>query len=560
MKHYRLSLASALPILGILMFAACGGGGNGEPEWYYHFVCNGDPDCLATNFASAPIGTSDQGPGNAGYTGCQSLIQFGNRFWGTAAQQWCDNLASIGPGGGGAAPAISGFTPMSGAPGTSVTVTGSNFPTHIADITVTVSGVTAPVTSASSTQLVITVPSMGNATGPISVVTPSGNATSSASFTVIVPNPLGTSAIRKIAPGYTHTCALLADDTVKCWGSNDFGQLGDGTTSPSSSAVSVAGVTNPVDIAVGTSFSCAIFGATSGASSGSVKCWGLGTSGQLGDNTNASSATPVSVSSVSTASQISARAHHVCALLTSGQVVCWGEGTSGQLGNNSTSNSPIPVAVVGTGPDNYAVVNAQGQPASTKAFQVTAGDAHTCARVSTSNGSAGLGVKCWGSTNHGELGDGSALCQVNTICDPKNPNPVPQYVSGLTSASQIAAGARHTCVALTSGGARCWGQGDMGQLGNGSNVHSSTPVLVSGISGATAASAGSEFSCVSSTGALKCWGRNNNGQLGNGATSNSSTPVTTTAVAAGNYDPMTLMGGNQETCMKLADNTAFCFP
>src|SRR5882724_11691801 len=94
---------------------------------------------------------------------------------------------NIGPGGGGAAPAISGFTPMSGAPGTAVTVTGSNFPTNIADVTVTLSGVTAPVTSASSTQLNITVPSMGNATGPISVVTPSGNATSSASFTVIVP-------------------------------------------------------------------------------------------------------------------------------------------------------------------------------------------------------------------------------------------------------------------------------------------------------------------------------------------------------------------------------------
>ena len=406
----------------------------------------------------------------------------------------------------------------------------------------------------------LTVPSMGNATGPISVTTLAGNAISSASFTVIVPNPLGNAAIRKIAPGYTHTCALLADDTVRCWGRNDFGQLGDGTTSPSSAAVSVAGVTNPVDIAVGTSFSCGIFGTSSGASSGSVKCWGLGTSGQLGDNTNASSATPVPVSSVSTASQISARANHVCALLTSGQVVCWGEGTSGQLGNNSTSNSPVPVAVVGTGPDNYAVVNAQGQPASTKAFQVTAGDAHTCARISTSNGSAGLGVKCWGSTNHGELGDGSAFCQVGTICDPKSPNPIPQYVNGVTSAFHLAAGAHHTCVALTSGGARCWGQGNMGQLGNGSSVHSSTPVLVSGISGATAASAGSGFSCVSSSGALKCWGRNNNGQLGNGTNSNSSTPVTTTAVAAGNYDPTTLMGGNQETCMKLADNTAFCFP
>jgi hypothetical protein len=226
MKYYRLSLASALPILAILMLTACGGGGGGEPEWYYHFVCNGDPDCLATNFAGTniPSGTSDQGPGNPGHIGCQSLMQFGSRFWGTATQQWCDNLSNIGPGGGGAAPAISGFTPMSGAPGTAVTVTGSNFPTNIADVTVTLSGVTAPVTSASSTQLVITVPSMGNATGPISVTTLAGNAISSASFTVIVPNPLGNAAIRKIVPGYTHTCALLADDTVRCWGSNYFSE------------------------------------------------------------------------------------------------------------------------------------------------------------------------------------------------------------------------------------------------------------------------------------------------------------------------------------------------
>src|SRR3982751_1655974 len=144
MKHYQSSLASALPLLCILMLAACGSGGNGEPEWYYHFVCNDDPDCLATNFASASSGSSDQGPGNPGYIGCQSLMEFGNRFWGTAAQQWCDNSPSIGgPGGdagvGGAAPTISGFSPMSGAPGTSVTVTGSNFPTNIADITVRVS-------------------------------------------------------------------------------------------------------------------------------------------------------------------------------------------------------------------------------------------------------------------------------------------------------------------------------------------------------------------------------------------------------------------------------------
>lgn len=240
--------------------------------------------------------------------------------------------------------------------------------------------------------------------------------------------------------------------------------------------------------------------------------------------------------------------------------MCWGEGTSGQLGHGATASSAVPVAVLGTGADDYDVVNAQGQPASTKAFQVSAGSAHTCARVSTSSGSAGLGVKCWGATNHGELGNGATLCQAQTICDPKGPNPVPQRVSSLTNAADLAAGGNHTCVVLTTGGARCWGLGDQGQLGNGALLRSSTPVVVSGLSGATKASAGNVFSCASAGGALKCWGGNDAGQLGNGTTTSSPTPVTVTAISAGAFAPETLRGGDLETCMRRTDGTAFCFP
>jgi alpha-tubulin suppressor-like RCC1 family protein len=388
-----------------------------------------------------------------------------------------------------------------------------------------------------------------------------GSATSAGTFTVVVPNPLGTATIRKIAPGYTHTCAILADDTVKCWGANEAGQLGDGSTDPRAGAVTVAGVANPIDIAVGISFSCGVFGAAPGALSGSVQCWGNGTSGQLGNGSDASSLTPVAASSISTASEVSARAHHACALLKSGQVRCWGAGGSGQLGNGGTSSSPVPVNVLTTGPDDYELVNAQTlEPASTKAFQVSAGDEHTCARVSISDGSAGLGVKCWGATNHGELGNGAALCQVNTICDPKNPNPVPQRVASMTNAARLAVGGHHSCVVLTSGQLRCWGQGDRGQLGNNSNLHSSSPVTVYSISGATMASAGAEFSCASDGGTLKCWGGNDAGQLGNGTATSSPFPVTATAVDAGSFEPTSLMGGHQSTCMKLVDDTAFCFP
>jgi hypothetical protein len=91
-------------------------------------------------------------------------------------------------------------------------------------------------------------------------------------------------------------------------------------------------------------------------------------------------------------------------------------------------------------------------------------------------------------------------------------------------------------------------------------LRSSTPVTVSGLSGATNASAGNAFSCASASGALKCWGGNGSGQLGNGLTTNSPTPVTVTAIGAGAYDPNTLTGGDLETCMKRTDGTAFCFP
>ena len=184
----------------------------------------------------------------------------------------------------------------------------------------------------------------------------------------------------------------------------------------------------------------------------------------------------------------------------------------------------------------------------------------TCARVSTSNGSAGLGIKCWGATNFGELGNGAPFCQAGTICDPKNPNPLPQRVSNVITAAHIAAGGGHTCVILTSGGARCWGYGDRGQLGNNALLRASTPVTVYGVSGATHTSGGSQFSCASVNGVLKCWGAGDIGQLGNFMTADSSTPVLVTAIGAGAYDPATLTGGSQKTCMKQSDGTAFCFP
>jgi hypothetical protein len=542
--------------MAALLAAACGDAG-GDGDWYYHFDCHGDPECLALNPLpdGTPSGTLNEGPREAS---CRQLMEFSSRFWNMPpATDSCDHSPSppAGP------PTIAGFTPDSGAPGTPITITGASFPVGGAGLTVSIGGLPATVTSATTSRLVVLAPALGASTSFITVTTPGGTATSTTAFTVVVPDPLGGAIIRAIARGADHACAILADGQAWCWGGNASGQLGNGTTVDAARAVAVTGIGGAIDVAAGDAFSCAIVEARPGDGQGAVRCWGKGSAGQLGDGAGAGASTPVAVAGVSTATQITARAAHACALLArNGGIVCWGDGSSGQLGQGTLAGSATPVAVQRIGADAYDVVDAFGEPASVRAFQVSAGAAHTCARVSTSAGSAGLGVRCWGATNLGELGNGAGLCLAGTICDPKPPNPSPQRVTGVTSAAHLAAGGHHTCVVLTTGAGRCWGLGDQGQLGNGATVRSSTPVGVSGLAGATRASAGADFSCVSASGALKCWGGNASGQLGNSGRADAATPVAVTAIAAATFDPLTLTSGTQATCLARSDGTGFCFP
>lgn len=548
-----------LPALVALLAAGCGGGaadGHAD-DWYYHWSCNGDPECLAlgpgaTNPAS---GTINEGPV---YAMCSVLLEFAARNWNMPpATNSCDHSPTppAGP------PSITGFSPVSGAPGTLITITGASFPLGGVGLTVTIGGLPATVTSASANQLTVVVPDLGNSTSFITVTTPGGSATSSTGFTVVVPDPLAGLTVKLIARGTDHACAILTDGSVRCWGGNAAGQLGDGTTTARSLAVPVAGIGNAIDVAAGDAFSCALVEAVAGDGLGGVRCWGRGTSGQLGDGAGASASTPVAVAAVTTATQLTARGAHACALLArNGGIACWGDGSSGQLGQGLLSGSTTPVAVARIGADNYDLVDQFGEPGSVRAYQVSAGEAHTCARTSTSAGSAGLGVRCWGATNLGELGNGAPLCLAGTICDPKGPNPFPQRVTGVTSATHLAAGGHHSCVVLAGGAVRCWGLGDQGQLGNGATRRSSTPVNATGITGATHVSGGAAFSCASVGGALRCWGGNDGGQLGNATRTDASSPVAVTAVGAGTYDPATLRSGARASCLKLGDGTGFCFP
>ncbi len=302
-----------------------------------------------------------------------------------------------------------------------------------------------------------------------------------------------TSGVKVVATGDFHTCALTTSGGVKCWGYNEYGSLGNGTTTDSTTPVQVSGLTSGVQaIAAGGIQTCAL---TTG---GSVKCWGYNEDGELGNGSFTDTSTPVQVSGLTSGVQaITMGEVHTCALSTGGAVQCWGFGEDGELGNGSTATSNTPVQVTGL------TSGVQG---------IAAGGGQTCA-VTT-----GGSVQCWGFNEDGELGNDSTTS-----------SSTPVQVSGLTSGIQsVSVGAFHACGVSTGGGTKCWGANFVGQLGNGSTTTSTTPVQVNGLTaGIQSVAAGFAHTCALTTsGAVQCWGANDIGQLGTGTHTNATAPVT----------------------------------
>ena len=347
-----------------------------------------------------------------------------------------------------------------------------------------------------------------------------------------------------IAAGEDHTCAIESDGSVRCWGEGDNGRLGNGATANKNTPTATSSLGSgrtAIDITAGGDHTCAVL------DDGSVACWGLNNYGQLGDGTTTNRNTPTQTLSLGRpAVAVEAGMHVTCALLDNGSVSCWGRNHAGQLGRGYTNSTndlhqrtpgltlPMPGGhpVVALDISHYMVcgVLSNGSiacwsqygggntpslktffDASNPAIDIATGRYSGCALME--NGS----VTCWGT---GWLGTGGSSQSAN-------PGVIwPNLGSGRT-AVEVEIGRKHRCALLDDDSVKCWGDDQYGQMGNGAGQTNRTPssITLSSNLGLHSMSSGHWHTCIATkTNEIYCWGDGAYGKLGDGSSNHNQIP------------------------------------
>lgn len=348
------------------------------------------------------------------------------------------------------------------------------------------------------------------------------------------PTPLAVSlpaSAVQAGAGWAHTCAVLSDGTLQCWGANSYGQLGNG----GAGVLCVEGFALCSNGPVAVSSPPASWASVSGSlrstcgidSTGAAFCWGEGRAGQLGQASQASSKVPVAVTGGLTFKQLapSTGADLACGLTSADALFCWGAAARGQAGTGSVRQLATSPYVVG----------------GTQTFAAAAvGELHACALDKTSSQAL-----CWGANGAGQVGDGTQTDRTT-----------PTATLGGQTYTQIVTGLAHTCALDTAGVAFCWGYAD--QLGRASTTAAerATPTAVAGDQRFVSIAAGGWHTCgLDSAGGLWCWGDNSVAQFGNGTTTSSLVPVQITGMPAFTK----IVAGGGHTCGITADGAMQCW-
>ncbi|PVG83399.1 hypothetical protein DDE18_08915 [Nocardioides gansuensis] len=373
---------------------------------------------------------------------------------------------------------------------------------------------------------------------------------------------LASHAVAAVVAGGYHTCGVVGVG-VRCWGFNFHGQLG-GYRAESETPVEVTSLQGARQVSVGTDFACALV--DSPPDTRLPRCWGSNLDGRLGSGAPVSLTTiarPVDLdpSGDDTADEVVLGNGHACARLAGATTLrCWGRNADGELGDGTTSNRSMPVTGVGnvTAYDGGGTLGAQEE-------------GFTCAR--RTNGTA----SCWGENGRGQLGDGTTTQSRVPVTVQYDSDPADEDVveTDLTGVSTVAAGGFHACALLTSGRVRCWGLNSSGQLGDNTFTERHLAVLVQDdddpdtdtpLTGVVALTAGARHTCaLKSDATVRCWGRGVFGQLGDGAgtaRNNATEPVKADDGAGGVAalgDAEDIAAGDNHTCAERADKGVVCW-